>query len=567
MIKRRIVLAVLSALLIAVFIVPGLARRVQFEASSKTYTAAVDMTRVERYFERDELDDILREYMDAGVTTVLIHEDRGRISRFLLDLAKDAGAEIAIIPDLTSWLQADLENIVKEYGVKYIKLQKSTLTSAHQALGKIDYVSEVVDKYDLTLVLTEGGMQLGNVQTGGFDLIVDAADGNILRSFHSYFETNVDVMDYPAGYYQIYISSLDRNCRFITVKQLADEGFTHYENARRTMENVRLYCEKMESQGFVNEGLVNYNEYGEYQSQHPFIYSATAAVCILWLTLMIDLLTKRSFTGLGICIAGFAFCISLLLPESLTTLYPSLFAAFAPCFALAVVAVFIHTLKSRTVVFALIALSVAVTLAMFCVSGAVLSALLGGSDYFLNFSEFRGVKISLILPMIFALFLLVASVYKKRSISEYKDMALGALSKIRWYHIVLLALVAIVTAVYILRSGNVDKISFTETAIRNWFTEVFVARPRTKELLLGWPCMILYIYFVKNDRSKLLTWAFAIGASTLYASAVNTFCHVFTMVETMYLRVFVGALFGLPIAFIALGAVVLLLRAFDKVKK
>lgn len=567
MVKRRIVLAVLSALLIAVFIVPGLVERVQFEASSKTYCAAVDITRLNKFFERDELDDILREYMDAGVTTALIHEHRGTYPRYLLDIAKDAGVNIALIPDMTTWLEADLDNIVKDYGVKYIKLQKSTLTSAHQAPGKVEFVSEIVDKYDLTLVLTEGGMQLGNVQTGGFDTIVEAADGNILRSFHSYFTTNVDVMDYPAGYYQIYISSLDRNCRFITVKQLEDEGFDEYENARRTIENVRLYCEKMESQGFVNEGLVNYNEYGEYQSRHPFIYSATAAVCMLWLALMLDLLTKRSFTAIGISVTGFAFCVSLLLPNSLTTFYPSLFAAFAPCFTLAVVAVYVHALKQRMGTLALIASSIVFALAMFCVSGAVLSALLGGSDYFLNFGEFRGVKISLMLPIVFTLFLLVVSVYEKHTLTEYKDMALGFVRKIRWYHILLVALVAVVTDVYIMRSGNVDKISFTETVVRNWLTEVFVARPRTKELLLGWPCMVLYIYFVKNNRSKLLTWAFAVGASTLYASAVNTFCHVFTMVETMYLRVFVGAMFGLPIAFIALGAVALLLRVVDKVKK
>ncbi len=567
MMKRRIILAVLSALLIALFIVPGLTERVQFEASSKTYTAAVDITRLNKFFERDELDDILREYMDAGVTTALIHEHRGTYPRYLLDIAKDAGVNIALIPDMTTWLEADLDNIVKDYGVKYIKLQKSTLTSAHQADGKIEFVSEIVDKYDLTLVLTEGGMQLGNVQTGGFDLIVDAADGNILRSFHSYFTTNVDVMDYPAGYYQIYISSLDRNCRFITVKQLEDEGFDEYENARRTIENVRLYCEKMESQGFVNEGLVNYNEYGEYQSRHPFIYSATAAVCMLWLAFMIDLLTKRSFAAIGICAAGFAFCVSILLPDSLTAFYPSLFAAFAPCFTLTVVAVYVHTLKTRMGTFALIASSIVLTLAMFCVSGAVMSALLGGSDYFLNFGEFRGVKISLILPIVFTIFLLAVSAYEKHTLAEYKDMALGFVKKIRWYHIALIALVAVVTDIYIMRSGNVDKISFTETVARNWLTEVFVARPRTKELLLGWPCMVLYIYFVKNNRSKLLTWAFAVGAATLYASAVNTFCHVFTMVETMYLRVFVGALFGLPIAFIALGAVAMLLCVFDKVKK
>ena len=239
MMRRRIVLAVLALLLIAVFIIPGVADRVSFEQTSKTYTAAVDMTRVAKFFERDELAGVLADYMEAGVTTAIIHEHRGTYPRYLLDIAKDAGVNIALIPDLTTWLTADMDNIVKEYGVKYVKLQKSTLTSAVQADGKIEYVSKVVDKYDLTLVLTEGGMQLGNVEPEGFDGIVEAANGNILRSFHSYFKTNVDVMDYPAVYYQIYISTYDRNCRFITVKQLEDEGYV--AKAPRTTPHGRVH--------------------------------------------------------------------------------------------------------------------------------------------------------------------------------------------------------------------------------------------------------------------------------------------------------------------------------------
>ena len=567
MMRRRIVLAVLALLLIAVFIIPGVADRVSFEQTSKTYTAAVDMTRVAKFFERDELAGVLADYMEAGVTTAIIHEHRGTYPRYLLDIAKDAGVNIALIPDLTTWLTADMDNIVKEYGVKYVKLQKSTLTSAVQADGKIEYVSKVVDKYDLTLVLTEGGMQLGNVEPEGFDGIVEAANGNILRSFHSYFKTNVDVMDYPAVYYQIYISTYDRNCRFITVKQLEDEGFTERENAQRTIENVRLYCEKMESHGFVNEGTVNYNEYGEYASRHPYIPATTAAICFLALALMLDLLTKKNFTVIGICAAIFGFGVSLVMPDSLVVFYPSLFAAFAPCFSVGTVAVYVHEARERMNTACLMASSVGITLVLFSLSGAVLSALLGGSDYFLNFSEFRGVKISLILPIVFVVFLLIVQTYKKHTLSDYKGMVLDAAKKVKWYHILLLAAIAAVTAIYVIRSGNVDRISFTETVVRNWLTEVFVARPRTKELLLGWPCLVLYIYFVKNNRSKLLTWAFAIGASTLYASAVNTFCHVFTMVETMYLRLFVGALFGLPIALIALAVCAAVLRKFDKRKQ
>lgn len=568
--KRRILLAALSLLLIAVFIIPGVVDRVQFEQTTKTYTAAVDMTRVARYFDREDLPDILKQYTDAGVTTVLIHEHRGTYPRYLLDLARDAGVHIALIPDITTWLEADLDNIASEYDVRYIKLQLGTLTTAPQAKGKIEFVSEMIEKHGLTLVLTEGGMQLGNLEPRGFDEIVEAANGNILRSYHSPYTTNVDVMDYPAIYYQVYISTLDRNCRFITVKQLEDAGYTDYENMQRTVENIRLYCDKMESHGFVVDGTADYTEYDEYESRHRFVPAATAAICVLWLTLMLDLLLRKSFTRLGIIVAVASFALSLVLPSSLTVYYPSLFAAFAPSFGVAVVAIYVHTLKSRMGAGALVASSVGITLALFCIIGAILCALLGGSEYFLNFKEFRGVKISLVVPIVFTSLLLIVSVvttfFKKTEIKDYKNVILGALSRVRWYHFLLIAVIAVIVDIYILRSGNVNKISFMETTIRNWLTEVFVARPRTKEIILGWPCFVFYVYYVKTYRSKLLTWAFAIGASTLFASAANTFCHVFTMTETMYLRLFVGVLFGLTVGLAALGLWVLILRGIDKIQ-
>ena len=106
-----------------------------------------------------------------------------------------------------------------------------------------------------------------------------------------------------------------------------------------------------------------------------------------------------------------------------------------------------------------------------------------------------------------------------------------------------MALIGVVV-LYLKRSGNVSTISFSETYIRNWLTEYFTARPRTKEILLAWPCFALYIYYVKKNKAKLLQWIFAMGASMLFASTINTFCHVFTLTETMFLRIATGVLFG-----------------------
>ena len=564
MIKRRIILALISILLIAVFIIPGTLERIRFEQSSKVYTAAVDLTRISKFFTLEELPEILNGYIEAGATTAIIHEAHGSYPRVLLEIAQESGINIAITPDATIVNDADIEKIVERYNVKYIILQTSTLVPKGNVNGKSYPILRVIDKYNLTVVINEHVLQLGNDQPHDFQKYIEAANGRLIRAYRSYAATNVDVMDYPAVYYQMYISVSDRNTRFVNLKQLEDEGFTARENAERTMENLRLLCRKLESKGFISEGATDYTAYSSYSERIPLISAATAGASVLMLALALDLLFRKGFTILGILAAAGAFGATFVMPEAILSLYPSLFAAFAPCFCVIVCAVYIRTMKERMKTAPLIISTISIMVSILSICGAVIAALLGGTEYFLNLNFFRGVKISLLAPMGVAGILLVASIYKKRTLKEYKQLALDLNAKTRWYHIALIALFGIAAVIYVIRSGNVSKISFLETSIRNGLTEVFTARPRTKEIIASWPCLVLYIYFAKNNRAPLIQFITAIGASTLFASIINTFCHVFTMVETMYMRVAVGMLFGIPVASLALGACVVALKIYDK---
>ena len=78
-------------------------------------------------------------------------------------------------------------------------------------------------------------------------------------------------------------------------------------------------------------------------------------------------------------------------------------------------------------------------------------------------------------------------------------------------------------------------------------------RPRTKEFLVGWPCLVLFVYYLKTMNVKLLEWAFAVGSSILFASVINSFCHVFTGAGIIYTRVINGVIIG---AFVCAGALV-----------
>lgn len=572
--KKRIILCALALLLILSCILPGLVERVQWEQTSKVYVAAIDVSRLKKFFDDDEMRQILADYQAAGATTALFNEMETEYGSGVLDydedlirMAYDMGYNIALAPSVNKAGIYDLERLVQEYDVKYIKLQTSITRYKSECPKKAEAVCRILEEYDLTLVLTETNSQLGNSEPVNYEDYLEAADGKILRTFNSYTVTNVEYMDYPAVYYQIYNSTYDRNARFITIKQLDDEGFTAEENAERTQKCVRLYCDKMDSHGFVCEGEVNYNDYS---TNRTLISAAAAAVGVLMFALAVDLLWKKEIRWLLKAALGGAaavFAATFVLPESIVLLYPTVFALMAPSFCIAVFAVYIEKLRTKLSFPALLLSSVALGLGLLLTCGGIMTALLSGPDYYLNELTFRGVKLTLVVPMVFVVLLILAVNYKKRTLAEYKSLALDAVHQIRWYHLLLVAVVAVVAVIYVVRSGNVNTIPFVEVYLRNWITEHFAARPRTKEFAVGWPCLVLYVYYAKADKAKILQYVFALGASILFASVVNTFCHVFTLAETMFMRVVNGALFGAVVSIAALAANALILKMIKRYQK
>ena len=578
--KRRLILILAALALILGILVPGLVNRMAWEEQSQVYAVGVDVTRLAKYFSEEEMPAILESYRDSGVNSAVIAEIRGVYDERLIQMSQAAGLNITLAPDISHSGDAGLEDLVRKYDVAYIKLQNSVTKSRIESSSKSRLVCRVLDAYDLTLVLSETIEQLGNVEPVNYEDYIEAAEGNLIRTYDSLTITNVSNKEYNAIYYHLYNSAYDRNTRYITIKQLADNGFTHAENAARTQESIRLFCDKMEEHGFVNEGKLDYRTYTVNRAP---ISAAAVAASILLAALALDLLWPKKIPYLGavaLALAGAAFGATYVLPEGLVLLYPTVFAMFAPCLCVALTARYIHWAKPKLGFWPLLVTTAAVASGLFVLCGGMMSALLSGPDYFLNNLMFRGVKLALVAPIGFTFVLFAAWIYdketvlywwnflrEKRTMAQWKQVALDAWKLVRWYHIAMGIAALVVVVVYLVRSGNVNQISFAEVWFRNTLTELFVARPRTKEFILGWPCVALYVYYVKTDRSKLLQFVFAMGASILFASNINTFCHVFTMAKTMILRVFTGLTVGSIVSLLALAANSLVLKGIEAVDK
>jgi hypothetical protein len=157
-------------------------------------------------------------------------------------------------------------------------------------------------------------------------------------------------------------------------------------------------------------------------------------------------------------------------------------------------------------------------------------------------ARFRGVKLVLALPPLLALLLYLFDRRFNSGVERPKDVFL---SPVLAYQ--LLAGIAIVAAAVLLvmRSGNDSDISPSqfELAMRHFLTNVLSVRPRTKEFLIGFPCMMLLPALVAAHR-RAIGWLLALGIGVGIGDVIDTFSHLHTPIEVSLLRVLYGAIFG-----------------------
>ena len=484
---------------------------------------------------------------------------------------RDLGFDIAFDTKIknysvTGYLD-EYDRLIKEYGVKYLNIRDNGRHPKNEPNDKANYegISELIKNNDVALVVTENWDQLSNEKPMGYETIFEDNQNKVIRAYETYI-VQQDPTEYMFRYQQYLNSTIDRNIRFLNVTQVTNAFGTHMEQNELTQKAIGTYIKKINALGYnTNSFSLSY----DYKVNRPLTSAAALVLMGIMLLTLIEWLMGRSYTPLTIlcgvcCVLGAAATFKL--PDSLIELYPSIFAVLAPCFCLTAVFVFSERMADKLNRFKFIVGTMLLALASLCLCGLVQSGLLSGIDYYINFTIFRGIKLSLYTPMIYSMLAYYMIFLKKNNVNILMDVRKVMVSDIKVYWLVLVGLFAAVGIVYIRRSGNVNTISSLETLFRNVITEVFPARPRTKEFF-AWPCLMLFAYYIKVRRIPLASFLFAIGGSIVFASVINSFCHVFTNMTTVYTRVFVGAFLSI---FICIGVYIankLLLKLIDLIIK
>jgi len=442
---------------------------------------------------------------------------------------------------------------VDKYNVKYINLKNNDIyeEDSPNANKNIEAMCNLIKEKNLHLVVTENQDQLSNQKPIGYQKLIDSSNGRVLRSYETVDFKDEDLVE--ARYHQILNSVVDRNLRMVVIDQFTSGKGTFEEKSDKVNEATQRTITKLESIGF---NIDSYDTQFDYSVNRRMVSLVAVILMIVMGVTMLELLffkKMKKLEILGLVAAFLGGGIAYKAPESLLYLIPTLFAMVAPCFAITVVMAFVKVMKEKFSTTVLTVLTVILTAITLSLCGFVQASLLSGLDYYLNSLIFRGIKLSLIVPIMYS-FAAYGIMFMENREKCVEKIVSFLNKEIKVYWVILGIGAAGVAIIYLIRSGNVTSISPIEALMRNSIAEKMAARPRTKEFLIGWPALVLMVYYVKNSNIKLIKWGFAVACSILFASVINSFCHVFTSAEIIYQRVFNGILVG---AFVAVAAIVL----------
>ena len=223
------------------------------------------------------------------------------------------------------------------------------------------------------------------------------------------------------------------------------------------------------------------------------------------------------------------------------------------------------TSMAQIILLAVIALLI--TGAMSMAGAAYLSGALSDVEYFLEFQIFRGIKLTFVLPL-----LLVSIAFLQR-FSLFEDIAakdIDALSQIRRLlelPVKVKAFLAFIVAalgvvVLIARSGHTAgmPVSGAEIQFRQFLENLFYARPRSKELLIGHPAFMLAIMAYFKQWSKSIFFLLVVIATIGQSSMVETFAHMRTPIYMSFIRGVDGLILGAVLGIIPM----LLIHCYSK---
>ncbi len=478
--------------------------------------------------------DILKEQKEAGINSTLISKEE--LLRNSDNLRK---VNIEPILNISYGDIQEYEDIIKQFKIKYLRFSKDKILGYPD---EIERTAKMINDNNLIFIVEEKTSQIGIVDKKGLNELMDKTDYAINRMC-KLSENQLKKTNNRDLFYKLVRSVIDRNIRFVYIKESNNPKFTTMQNYKETNEAVRNFSSFIKRMKYDPNGtIVKLNNQRLNLLYYFLVTLGLALTCVVYLKRLLKLDKKKSF---------FYYIMIMIFIMSISKLWEiELILALVASVVYSSLASLLVLKRSSTNDKRVLLKSVATFFGINLLGGYTVVSCLNSLNYTMGLEVFRGIKVAFLLPLIiYTISFIILYEIKLKDIVDY-------IKKKSKFAIALTLIGAfLIIAVYILRSGNFKILGagIIELRIREFLEYNLGVRPRTKEFLIGYPAIMLFIHF-KEVKNKILKFVLGIGITIGSISAINSFCHVFTAINVSIIRSANGLILGL-----LLGKIIIIL--------
>ncbi|GIV16447.1 MAG: hypothetical protein KatS3mg022_1882 [Armatimonadota bacterium] len=202
-------------------------------------------------------------------------------------------------------------------------------------------------------------------------------------------------------------------------------------------------------------------------------------------------------------------------------------------------------------------------LTLFSLAGGLhVVALLASLPFMVKANQFAGIKLAHLLPVLVVGWAYVLDTVNATSFAEARQRIRERWQRIVSYPVTVGLAVAVLVALVLLalvlvRTGNEPGVGVSdlEMKMRVMLERYLLARPRTKEFLVGHPALVLALAMSAAGIGRAVWIPLLLVGVIGQASVVNTLCHIHTPLALSLPRILLGWLLGAIIGTIAFVAI------------
>lgn len=439
----------------------------------------------------------------------------------------------------TSYIK-EYEKLITSYDIQYIVINGEVPGSPNN----LKLMENLIKKNNLTVAIIETSSQLGFLPQKGLDKVIAGADYPVNRLYSS--RNDEYLKDVNERYYRWVRAVVDRGIRILYVVPFEDDKLTYAENVDNTIRIIGEFHKTIADKGFSLGGPLNRLS-PEMPGRWHYLL---VGLSLLWAVMLyisylcrLRPLYMAILAGLGI--AGL-LGINLVLKADLSKLYALGAAIIYPSLSSLFLLLYLKKQKEKSF-WLKIAASLGIILGVNFLGMYTVVTSLADIRYIMNIEYFRGVKLAFVFPLLLFMVNYVAVCRGEKSAGKYIMDILR--QQPNYLVLFLLGIALMAMYYYVARSGHSGEVTVSalEIRIREMLEMMFLARPRFKEIIIGYPSLVLMVYLYQKYKKDWLLFVFGLGTVIGSISMVNSFCHVFTAVVISANRTLSGLLTGLII--------------------